>query len=182
MPAEKISVLLAGPGHELVFYQMQPPFLSNPQLMVAGHATTWEALQSSLASVKPEVLVVHASIAPGADPILKLLASLQAWNGSAIVVLPEALSTYQGAFSNLSGVVAGVFVMPVNWTEIPGRAFSAGETAHYRLAQISAGPQLSTASAFSPQGMSPIVTGTKRMAVLSHAGGAGASTLAENLA
>ena len=182
MPAEKISVLLAGPGHELVFYQMQPPFLSNPQLMVAGHATTWEALQSSLASVKPEVLVVHASIAPGADPLLKLLASLQAWNGSAIVILPEALSTYQGAFTNLSGVVAGVFVMPVNWAEIPGRAFSAGETAHYRLAQISAGPQLSTASAFSPQGMSPIVTGTKRIAVLSHAGGAGASTLAENLA
>lgn len=182
MAAEKISVLLAGPGHELVFYQMQPPFLPNPQLMVAGHATTWEALQSSLASVRPEVLVVHASIAPGADPLLKLLASLQAWNGAAIVLLPEALSSYQGAFSNLSGVVAGVFVMPVNWAEIPERAFTAGETARYKSVQISAGPQLSAPSAFSPQGMSPIVTGTKRIAVLSHAGGAGASTLAENLA
>ncbi len=182
MPAEKISVLLAGPGHELVFYQMQPPFLPKPQLIVAGHATTWEALQSSLASVKPEVLVVHASIAPGADPLLKLLAGLQAWNGSAIVILPEALSTYQGAFSNLSGVVAGVFVMPVNWAEIPERAFTAGETARYKSAQISSDPALSAPSAFSPQGMSPIVTGTKRIAVLSHAGGAGASTLAENLA
>ena len=44
MPAEKISVLLAGPGHELVFYQLQPPFLSDPRLMVSGQATTFGVL------------------------------------------------------------------------------------------------------------------------------------------
>src|SRR5512145_3284020 len=116
----------------MVFYQMQPPFLSHPQLMVAGHATSWETLQTSLANVKPEVLVVHASVAPGADPLLKLLGTMQAWNGAAIVILPEALSNFQGAFTNLSSVVSGVFVMPVTWHEIPGRAFTAGETARYK--------------------------------------------------
>jgi cellulose biosynthesis protein BcsQ len=72
--------------------------------------------------------------------------------------------------------------MPVNWAEIPERVYNAGTTVRYRLSQISTGQQFSTPSAFSVQGMAPIVTGTKRIAVLSHAGGAGASTLAENLA
>jgi cellulose biosynthesis protein BcsQ len=179
---EKLSVLLAGPGHELVFYQMQPAFVADARLMVAGQATTWDALQNTLGTLKPEILVVHASIAPGADPLIKLLATLQAWGGVAVVILPEALANFQGAFSNLSGVVAGVFVMPVNWAEIPERAYNAGTTARYRSSQISAGPQFSAPSAFSPQGMTPIVTGTKRIAVFSHAGGAGASTVAENLA
>jgi len=182
MPPEKISVLLAGPGHELVFYQMQPPFLANPQLMIAGSATTWDVLQSSLEQSKPEVLVVHASISPGADPLLKVLSTMQAWNGVAVVILPGTLANYQGAFSNLGGVVSGVFVMPVNWAELPERALTAGSTARAKIAQVSANPQFSAPSAFSPQGMTPIVTGTKRIAVLSHAGGSGASTVAENLA
>ena len=181
MPAEKVSVLLAGPGHELVFYQMQPAFLSDSRLMVSGQATTWDVLQSSLLSNKPEVLVVHASIAPGADHLLKLLASMQAWNGAAVVILPEQLSSTQGVFSNLGGVVAGVYITPVNWAELPGRAVNAGSTARARLSQVSITPQVASPSAFSPQGAAPILTGTKRIAVLSHAGGAGASTIAENL-
>ena len=178
---EKVSVLLSGPGHELVFYQLQPPFLADNRLMVLGQATTWDVLQSALASMKPEVLVVHASIAPGADPLLKLLASMQAWNGAAVVILPEQLSSTQGVFSSLGGVVAGVYITPVNWAELPARAHSAGATARARVSQVSIAPQVSSPSAFSPQGAAPILTGTKRIAVLSHAGGAGASTLAENL-
>ncbi len=182
MPPEKVSVLLSGPGHELVFYQMQPPFLSDPRLMVSGQATVWDVLQASLATLKPEVLVVHAAIAPGADPLLKLLSTMQAWNGAAVVILPEQLSSIQGAFANLSGVVAGVFVMPVNWTELPERAFNAGSTARARISQVSITPQVNSQSVFSAQSVTPIVTGTKRIAVLSHAGGSGASTIAENLA
>ena len=34
----KVSVLLAGAGHELVYYQMQPPLLSDARFIVAGHA------------------------------------------------------------------------------------------------------------------------------------------------
>ena len=37
----KVSVLLAGAGHELVYYQMQPPLLSHARFIVAGHATQW---------------------------------------------------------------------------------------------------------------------------------------------
>jgi cellulose biosynthesis protein BcsQ len=179
---EKVSVLLAGPGHELVFYHMQPPFLSDPRLMVSGQATVWDVLQASLATLKPEVLVVHAAIAPGADPLLKLLATMQAWNGSAVVLLPEPLASTQGAFANLGGVVAGVYLTPVNWAELPERAYNAGSTARARVSQVSLAPQTLSQSVFSAQSVTPIVTGTKRIAVLSHAGGAGASTIAENLA
>ena len=35
----KVSVMLAGAGHAVVFYQMQPPLLEDARFMVAGHAT-----------------------------------------------------------------------------------------------------------------------------------------------
>jgi cellulose biosynthesis protein BcsQ len=180
--AEKLSVLLAGPGHELVYYQLQPPFMKSPDITISSLSTNWEILQSTLSMLKPEVLVVHASIAPGADALLKLLGTMQAWNGVALVLLPEALSAHQGAFSSLSGVVSGVFVMPVNWSELPERALVAGQTARARHSQVTSYSQPVSGSVFTAQNVTPIVTGTKRIAVFSHAGGAGASTIAENLA
>lgn len=182
MPAEKISVLLAGTGHDLVFYRIQPPFLTDTRLMITGHATNWDLLQTSLVTVKPEVLVVHGSIAPGVDPLIKLLSNMQAWNGVAVVLLPESMAHARGVFENLSGIVGGVFLSPLNWAELPNHVFTAGSTARARVAQVSVAPQTAPAAAFSSQSVTPIVTGTKRIAVLSHAGGAGASTIAENLA
>ena len=93
---EKLSVLLAGPGHELVFYQMQPAFVADTRLMVAGQATTWDTLQNSLNTLKPEVLVVHASIASGADPLLKLLATLPDAGGNCNASAPTASNLISG--------------------------------------------------------------------------------------
>jgi Flp pilus assembly CpaE family ATPase len=84
----------------------------------------------------------------------------------------------------MSAVVSGVYLTPVAWTDIAGLAYSAGITAQAKLSSLSPASSFGPASDFgasSQQNLSPLVTGTKRIAVLSQAGGAGASTIAENL-
>lgn len=183
MENDRISVFLAGPGHETVTYQMLPAFMQDRRLSVVGQATTWDVLSDQLATFQPSVLIVHGGIAPGADSLRKLVSGMQAWNGTSIVLVPEAESSCLGSFQNMPGVVAGAFVLPVNWAELPALAYSAGETAKARLTKVSAAPAMAVSgSGNMPHGLQPILTGTKRIAVLSHAGGAGVSTISEALA
>lgn len=191
---EKIFVLLAGPGHETVNYQMLPPFLAEDRVHVVGQAMTWDSLMAQLEVYTPEVLVVHGAIAPGSDALRNLVTTIQAWNGVALVILPEAEAHAKGSFQSLSGVVAGVYVGAVNWAEMAAQAYSAGQTARARVTKVTAAPVMaapalasqaapsSLGASYMPPGMQPVLTGTKRIAVLSHAGGAGVSTIAEGLA
>jgi cellulose biosynthesis protein BcsQ len=184
---EKISVFLAGPGHDVVTYKMLPAFMDDRRLSVVGQATNWDVLSSQLATFQPEVLVVHGGMSAGMDSLRQLISGMQAWNGTSIVLLPEAESSSLGSFQNMPGVVAGAFVLPVNWPELPALAYSAGETAKARVTKVSAAPVLMAEGApagngYMPPGLQPVLTGTKRIAVLSHAGGAGVSTIAEALA
>lgn len=186
--AQKLSVLLAGPGHEVVNYQMMPAFLSDSRLAVAGQAMNWDVLKSQLPVYKPEVLVVQAGVAPGPDELINLVSGMQAWNGVTLVLLPPGATGARGAFENMPGVVAGVHSTEgLNFGELPALAYSAGETARARLMKVSAAPVMATQSVpagvgYMPPGLQPVMTGTKRIAVLSHAGGAGVSTIAEGLA
>jgi len=182
---EKLLVMLSGPGHEMVNHQMMPAFLQDSRLTLVGQPPTWDMLAAQLPVYKPEVLVVHAGLAPGPDALLQLLGSMKAWNGVAIVLLPGGVAKDRGAFENMPGVVAGVYDLPVNWAELPAQAYSAGETARARKSKVSAAPMLAGAPAGNghlPPGLQPVLTGTKRIAVLSHAGGAGVSTIAESMA
>jgi cellulose biosynthesis protein BcsQ len=184
---EKISVFLAGPGHDVVTYKMLPAFMQDRRLSVVGQATNWDVLSSQLETYQPDVLVVHGGFTPGTDSLRQLIGGMQAWNGTSIVLLPEAESNSLGSFQNMPGVVAGAFVLPVNWPELPALAYSAGETAKARVTKVTAAPVLMAESApagngYMPPGLQPVMTGTKRIAVLSHAGGAGVSTISEALA
>ena len=67
--SERFTVLLAGPGHETVIYQMQPAFLSDPRFTIAGYAQSWESLQTTLTQLKPDLLVIQAEVAPGPDAL-----------------------------------------------------------------------------------------------------------------
>jgi cellulose biosynthesis protein BcsQ len=183
--AQKLSVLLAGPGHEVVNYQMMPAFLSDSRLAVAGQAMNWDVLKTQLPVYKPEVLVVQAGVAPGPDELINLVSGMQAWNGVTLVLLPPGASGARGAFENMPGVVAGVHSTEgLNFGELPALAYSAGETARARLMKVSAAPVMAApaGNGYMPPGLQPVMTGTKRIAVLSHAGGAGVSTVAEGLA
>lgn len=175
----KVSVLLAGAGHELVYYQMQPPLLSDARFIVAGHATQWQTLENNVNDLHPELLIVQTDIAQDPETMKRLLQRLSAWNGVAVIVLPLGQKDLRGAYEGLN-MVRGVFVAPVNWTEIAQAGYGAAMTARANLSQAApmqqavAGPVVGGSAAF--------ITGTKRIAVLSHAAGAGCSTVAENLA
>jgi Flp pilus assembly CpaE family ATPase len=129
--------------------------------------------------LRPDLVIVQSDIAPDPDALIGALQKISAWRGIAIVVLPLAHRDFQGAFGKVD-TVRGVFVAPVNWTEIVQAAYGAAITARAKLNQ--AAPMQQSVSGFSPSGASAYITGTKRIAVLSHAGGAGCSTIAENLA
>ena len=101
-----------------------------------------------------------------------------------MIVLPPSQAGFKGAIQSMEAVVSGVYLAPVSWTDIAGLAFSAGITAQAKLSSVSPASRFGAASDFGASALnsvSPLVTGTKRIAVLSQAGGAGASTIAENL-
>lgn len=175
----KVTVVLAGAGHEVVYYQMQPPLLSDQRFMIAGHAAQWSMFETNLSNLRPDLVIVQADIAPDPDTLIKALQRISAWNGVAVVVLPLSQQQFQGALMQVD-TVRGVFVAPVNWTEIVQAGYGAAMTARAKLDQ--AAPMQQTVSSYTPGGGSAYITGTKRIAVLSHAGGAGCSTIAENLA
>ena len=116
-PEQKVSVMLAGPGHEAVFYQIQPPFLSDSRFVISANATQWGNFEQSLAQMRPDLTVVQAEIAPGPDALVQVLAEIQVWHGVAIVVLSPALRDLRGMFEK-APVVRGVYITPVNWGEV----------------------------------------------------------------
>src|SRR5665648_1091409 len=175
----KVTVLLAGAGHDLVYYQMQQPILADQRFMIAGHAAQWSMFETNLNNLKPDLVIVQSDIAPDAETLIASLQKISAWHGIAIVVLSMAQKDFQGAFTRLD-YVRGVLVAPVNWTEIIQAAYGAAMTARASLNQAAPTPQ--SVSSYSTTASSAYITGTKRIAVLSQAGGSGVSTIAENLA
>jgi len=63
----KVTVMLAGAGHEVVYYQMQPTLLSDPRFMIAGHAAQWSMFETNLNNLRPDLVIVQADIAPDPD-------------------------------------------------------------------------------------------------------------------
>ena len=175
----KVTVMLAGAGHEVVYYQMQQPILADQRFMISGHAAQWSMFETNLNNLRPDLVLVQADIAPDPDSLIRALQKLSAWHGVAIVVLPLAQKDFQGAISQVD-TVRGVYIAPVNWTEIIQAAYGAAMTARASLSQ--AAPMQQGVSGFATSAAAAYITGTKRIAVLSHAGGVGVSTIAENLA
>ena len=175
----KVSVMLAGAGHEVVYYQMQPPVLADARFIISGHATQWTMFETNVDNLKPVLLVVQADIAPDPDSLARVVARISAWNGIAVVVLPMSHKEFKGRFERID-TVRGIYVAPVNWTDVFQAAYGFVKTEQARLSQTA--PMQQAVGGFSNTGPSAFITGTKRVAVLSHAGGAGCSTIAENLA
>ena len=176
----KVSVMLAGAGHEVVFYQMQPPLLEDARFMVAGHATQWSMFEPNLANLQPALVIVQTDIAPDQETLIRTLSRISAWNGVAIVVLPMQLASYKGSYEKI-GSVRGVFVAPVDWIAVAQAAYGAANTARASLSQT-APMQQAVSSIGMGRTANAFITGTKRIAVISHSGGSGCSTIAENLA
>src|SRR5574342_42070 len=160
IPEQKVSVMLAGPGHEAVFYQIQPPFLSDSRFVISANATQWGNFEQSLAQMRPDLVVVQVEIAPGPDTLVQVLAEIQVWHGVAILVLPPSIRDVRGIFEK-AAVVRGVYIAPVNWGEIAQSGYAAVMTERARAGAT---------------------VGTRVVAFISATGGTGRSTLAESMA
>jgi hypothetical protein len=84
----KITVMLAGAGHDFVYYQMQKPILADQRFMNSGHAAQWSMFETNLNNLRPDLVIVQADIAPEPDTLIRTLQKISAWRGVAIVVLP----------------------------------------------------------------------------------------------
>ena len=172
---QKVSVMLAGPGHETVFYQMQPPFLSDSRFVISAHATQWTTFEQSLAQMRPDLVVVQVELAPGPEALVQVLAEIQVWHGVAILVLPPAIRDVRGIFEK-AAVVRGVYIAPVNWGEIAQSGYAAVMTERARAAAAAPLQQAYLSRS------SGAIIGTRVVAFISATGGSGRSTLAESLA
>jgi cellulose biosynthesis protein BcsQ len=172
---QKVSVMLAGPGHEVVFYQMQPPFLSDARFVVSAHATQWSGFEQSLAQMRPDLVVIQAEIAPGPEALVQVLAEIQVWHGVAIVIVPPAIRDLRGVFEQAS-IIRGVYIAPVNWGEIAQAGYAVVMT---ERAKVAAAAPLQQAYVSRSAGA---ILGTRVIAFISATGGTGRSTIAENLA
>ena len=171
----KVTVLLAGPGNETVFYQMQTPFLLDARFSISATATQWTAFEQNLAQMRPDLVVVQVDIAPGPEALIQRLAEMQVWQGVAILVLPQALRELRGTYEK-AAVVRGVYIGPVNWGEIAQAGFAAAMTERAKLAAAAPLQQAYLSRTTSA------ITGTRVVAFLSATGGTGRSTIAEGLA
>ena len=60
----KVTVMLAGAGHEVVYYQMQPPLLADQRFMISGHAAQWSMFETNLNNLRPDLVIVQNGYCP----------------------------------------------------------------------------------------------------------------------
>ena len=86
----KVTVMLAGAGHEVVYYQMQPPILADQRFMISGHAAQWSMFETNLNNLRPDLVIVQTDIAPDPDTLIRALQKISAWSGIVIVEIGRA--------------------------------------------------------------------------------------------
>ncbi len=175
VPDSKVTILLAGPGNDEVFRQMQAPFLADSRFSISSIATQWEIFAQNLAQMRPALVVLQADLAPGADALLQRLSEMQVWHGVAVLVIPQGLRELRPTYEK-SSVVRATYIAPVNWGEIAQAGFAAVMNERARLAAAAPLQQ----AYFSRT--TTVIQGTRVVAFLSATGGTGRSTIAESLA
>ncbi len=180
---EALSILLAGPNMKSMLDYVYPPFKSDPaRFNVLTLCEKWGEFEGDVASYKPEVVVLEAAIAPEPLALRDVLARFPAGT-LAIVVLPSTPGwpERRGAIEDVRTTVRGVFIAPVNWSQIAAQAYTAGITERTRKFETAP-----AGAAHETPGMgnlpSSAVVGTRIVAATSFAGGTGKSTILEAIA
>ncbi len=185
------KVILAGPGATVVNVGLLPPFQRpefKEQLAICGICTEIGGLEAMLQDLQPDVLVVDAMIAARPKNLLDILAKLDKFPGVAIIIVPEAYARFKDLYTDsaYANVVRRV-LLPADGAGLAELAQITLDVA--RQARSNGSPR---AQAASPVLTDPgprqtiagsgIVSATQRIAVMSHSGGVGTSTIAEGLA
>lgn len=176
-PISKIRLMLAGQDSQSTIYNMNPVFTHDARFQVMGVVSDWEDLQKQLSVLKPELLIINTGIAPTIQNLLEEVSRMETWQGIVMAVIPQVDWQSRGSIEKLT-VVRGCFIEPVNWADVANRGFSATMTQRARITASIAGQDRSLRMGT----QSHSVTGTRTVAVIPVSGGAGASTIAGNLA
>lgn len=161
-----VTLLIAGPMDRVT--QWYAVFRADARFQVLSFATSPEDLGAKL-SPPPEVLLLDAGIFKGPQPLLDLL---QRFGGTAYILLPPDGTAAQPTLAAQQNV-KGLYVGDVNLAELVGKIY--GDALGRR--------QMAPMTNFGPrQGGLTSVTGLRIISVWNQCGGAGLTTLAENLA
>jgi cellulose biosynthesis protein BcsQ len=171
---QQVTTMLAGSDSNLVFQQMVPTFANDLRFSISTVSTSWFDFEKTLDQARPELLVVHANIAPSTDSLIKSLSRLHIWNGVAIIILNLEDAKVKPTLEKI-GTCRSVYMLPVNWGEVTQVGHSAVMTERTKGAS-----QDMIVSAKAQQTASTL-TGMSTVAFISASGGAGRTTIAENI-
>lgn len=185
------KIVLAGPGATVVNLVLLPAFQRpeiKEQIAISGICTEIGNLKSMLNDLKPDVLVVDAMIAARPADLLSLLSDMDTWYGVAVIVVPEAYVRFKALYLDqaYARVVRRVLAAE-SGASIPDLAQITLDVALQAQAEAPAravpAPAVLAEPGLHPASVSSgIVSATRRIAVMSHSGGVGTSTIAEGLA
>lgn len=174
------TIFLAAPDMAgTILRLMYPAYQDTVRFQVVSMGTRWEDVLSQVASIRPETLVIDATLAPDAESLRAYLSQLV--GTIVILILPNVWLQFKGAFENLQSV-RGVYLAPVNWPEIAKATYSAVVTERTRFTAVSPATALYQQQAALGARPSHMVVGTRTIAFTSFAGGTGKSTIAEAVA
>lgn len=166
---EKYAVSIAGPDINRIAADYTHVVATHSRFAMASLPNTWRALQETIQDSEPDLLLVHADIAPHPDALKDLLSQLK--HAVVLVLLPANWAQFQGVFEKVSRV-RGVFIQPVVPKHVIAQGLTEIETEIARTNQVS---PLQTAT----RGAVAAAVGTRVIAFVSAQGGVGRSTLAE---
>ncbi len=146
------------------------------RFVLATVQSDWNLFSQIMLKSEPELVIIHASIAPGPEALAEFLAKLK--HAVAIVLLPPAQAQFQGRIENVH-TVRKVWIGPVSPAEVLNFGFSAVQTERAKSASVA---PMNSAYQGASSGRAAAAVGTRIIAFLSAQGGVGKTTLAESLA
>lgn len=175
---EKIKAILAEPDSTVLFSQMQLPFVADSaeRFNVIGVYSAWQEAKKYVEELKPQLLIINASISPDLRALMELLSKMTAWKGVAIVTLIPSNEAAREFLTKIT-TCRCVFLQPISdWKQIADAGANAVTS---EMARKAAQVPLQAAEGWRKD---TAIAGTRVVSFLSGMGGVGRSTLAENVA
>ncbi len=119
-----LKVILCGPDRNVVLRTMFLPFASHPGgFEVLSLTTTLQAMARDVKEMRPNVLVIEASLAPSIDELQSFLTQIVKTTPITVVlVLTEECPPITYQFGGNDRVK--IWLLPVNWAQVAEHTYS----------------------------------------------------------
>lgn len=172
---QQVKTMLAGSEPGIVYNKMAPALSNDTRFAIATSSIGWFDFEKTMETARPELLIVDANIAPTIDALINALSRLHIWQGVAVILIDPENRKSQPVLEKV-GVCRGVFVKEPNWGDVAQAGYSAVMTE--RTKSLSSGDLIQSVQG---QKVASTLTGMSTVAFVSASGGAGRTTIAENI-